>query len=1401
MAIISLERPVYNQYDPTIAGKVVYTPKDVTYEDYKKTYGFFIYNRYPNVDAAFDFYLKYNCELEVPVGIGVIYGTCTGNWRFFQSVYYVEMELFNPFWVSETGMYSYVTAIALSRENFTAFVTNNHIVFKIADRYSSVLQGLWVSKDMRLRGRTNKGYLEIWDSSTSTYSRGFSEEYLTINPDVKKIDEQFNAPTLLLRTNLSPAFKVSYEGLPEKTTPLLYEGLNGGLEKLGFGPSSTYLLLATGNGFVGGFPYKYTIFAHPTDPNAEIGDEGVIEGRYIDPDGELSWAYQLKGYNYSLQFVYGLTPGQKYYFRTMYECHDYVTSPIDSREVSVDTSTTTIYYSDALEHTMPTTLMPPILYLPGKYGTGPDSITLRVGVEWAGDYPVKEAGVCAIPVSEGRPPTKDDFSAQFTKIENGIMYEELAEDVIIVGLQPSTRYWVRTYVILDDDTVQYPVNHPNYWAVHYGGSRLENVGPEGTPSSISWSQNYPEVPDIRAYVTTKGAIPTLGSIAINQLINKSESSVALMITVDSYGNTSEYAAEVYVTYSEDETIDPSDPKIYLDMSRGYYAPTYVDIPGLNPGTTYYFKAVVKNSVGTAFSQLVDTTGTGVDNVLSFATLDAIDVIRNSMVLPMIVTSTGLGIEEKGICWNIGTATPDIDSSKQFTTGTVGSFYYKLEGLDPLTTVTYRGYVIVDGKPQYGVVKSAKTTSTVSVPTVTVTIYDKKPPTTTTVDVVLSIKSSRLADITESGVVASRNPIDAYVDPSTYTLRDFTPENLSFANDGTLTLGTYTVIGLAAKTFYNVAGYVKFNNGGYLYTPSFEITTLGGEVVPTVDSLPAINIGTKGATFSTRFSSNSPILKCGTIWSTSPISSPTWPPEDIEGVFHEPNTYIVTNYKPGIAVADTTTVDLRGRAVPATTYYYRGYAQNSAGHNYGEQMQFTTLTEDPSATTTITAVPTITANQIVLDATVNSTVALSEYGYIWSDYKEQGSPVNTVVLGVTNLGGGNGVFKVTFNRIEEGNYRVAAYVTTVQGKTFSTPSYNLLISINNDSSKRFNPPIDKNRLDYEFMFDGILRKWFRNSEGFWQLLSRGAYTEGGNSTIRTPAIPGGGGASRSAPEREVVPIQTVATVEEKYLQYTNIGATFPQGATAGFAILYLKDAPKFTYDETLTTELLDISILGVPVRVDSLWIYNPSENSIRSTTYLRPIPRDIREIMDFMNTGGSVAIYPSGKNTYPKELKPSGNALVYGDRILLAGPNKSLDTILTESINYVVTVGCSNYIPEFGEYKYLSPFTDLPPADDMSTYANGYCPISGKISRVVGTFYAEGVKGSGETYPIILEIKSPNIIEYLGDVTVTDGFGKFDLIPLTPITHPGGELTIAVTPADGTTTSTDIKIVATIFLTW
>ncbi len=331
-----------------------------------------------------------------------------------------------------------------------------------------------------------------------------------------------------------------------------------------------------------------------------------------------------------------------------------------------------------------------------------------------------------------------------------------------------------------------------------------------------------------------------------------------------------------------------------------------NLSGLNPNTTYHFRARAVGD-GTAYgADMLFTTGTTPPLV---TTSDATNRATTSATLNGDLTALGtVGSVTVSFEWGPTSGGPYTGTTGEVKNST-GPFYFELGGLASGTTYYYKAKAVGDGT-SYGAEMSFTTLTT--------------PPSVTTNDASnLATTSARLnGDLTSLGTAGN-------VDVS-FEWGLTTSYGSETAPEPKAVTGTYgaDLSGLSPNTTYHFRA--KAIGQGTAYGADMQFTT--GTTPPSVATNDASNLATTSATL------NGDLTTLGTAGNVT--VSFEW------GTALGLYTYEATSQTRTIPEAFY--FDVSGLS-PGTTYYYRAKAMGD-GTNYGVEKSFTTLTAPPVVTT-------------------------------------------------------------------------------------------------------------------------------------------------------------------------------------------------------------------------------------------------------------------------------------------------------------------------------------------------------------------------------------------------------------------------------------------------------------------
>jgi hypothetical protein len=238
--------------------------------------------------------------------------------------------------------------------------------------------------------------------------------------------------------------------------------------------------------------------------------------------------------------------------------------------------------------------------------------------------------------------------------------------------------------------------------------------------------------------------------------------------------------------------------------------------------------------------------------------------------------------------------------------------------------------------------------------------------------------------------------------------------------------------ILVNSVYYVRAYVKTSTSLYFYGNEVSFTTSAGLPIVTTQLATAVKNTTATGNLTIVNPGGSNITQYGVVYSTATHADPgnVLPSASDYELYTAEGAYSVTPW-PAAGVKRTSSIT---NLDPNTLYYLRGYATNSTGTDYGDQVSFTTR---------ITGAPDVTTDDIFsmtyTTATVRGTIldlgasSVTEHGVVWDT---SASPT-TALATKTTLGAGSvGQFSSIATPLVAGTvYYVRAYATNTQGTSY------------------------------------------------------------------------------------------------------------------------------------------------------------------------------------------------------------------------------------------------------------------------------------------------------------------------------------------------------------------------------
>jgi hypothetical protein len=332
------------------------------------------------------------------------------------------------------------------------------------------------------------------------------------------------------------------------------------------------------------------------------------------------------------------------------------------------------------------------------------------------------------------------------------------------------------------------------------------------------------------------------------------------------------------------------------------------LSNLMPNTTYYVRAFATSTAGTAYGDVANFSTLSLN--IPTITTDTLSNISNQSAFAKatITDDGGSAITERGFCVSTSSM-PTVNDTKIQVNTTSLSYNSTITSLLTNTTYYIRAYAVNAQGTNYG---NQQIFTTISLPLPTITTTAATNIEYTTVSVGGQITSDGGTAVTQRGICYSTNP-----NPSINEM------NINVGSG----MGTYTVTinNLIPNTTYYAKAYAS-SLAGIAYGNEVSFTTLA-LTTPQITTFNIAGIGGTSANSGGNVtnSGGSIVTARGLCWSTN--ANPT---------INDSLSLNGSGLGTFSAVLNSLTMN--------TTYYVRAYATNAQGTGYGNELSFTTTSQ-------------------------------------------------------------------------------------------------------------------------------------------------------------------------------------------------------------------------------------------------------------------------------------------------------------------------------------------------------------------------------------------------------------------------------------------------------------------------
>ncbi len=527
------------------------------------------------------------------------------------------------------------------------------------------------------------------------------------------------------------------------------------------------------------------------------------------------------------------------------------------------------------------------------------------------------------------------------------------------------------------------MSYPEVVDANLDGSRFSSVISSLEPGKTYYYMAYAKSSagmaegEVLSFVT-QAVRPTVETRPVSEVTT---SGATLNAAIPSNGGSEITACGFY--YSTSENMSNKATAEFTGTPDSIFS---VAVSGLQSFTTYYYKAYATNALGSVEGEVMQFTTVIKPSVSTNA---ATDIYSASATLNGNVTNHG-GTTSTIRGFLYGTSADNLADSVTSGTGS-GAYSKSIAGLAPSTTYYFKAFASNSAGTVYGEVKQLATKAAV-------------PPT---------VQTNAATAITATSATFGGNVTAAGNDP--VTVRGFvwgtSSSNLSNNVEVGSGTGSFTkeITGLTHSTTYYYKAYATNAAGtSYGQVKSFATTTI---TAPAVQTNAASSISMTGATLNGNVTADggATVTACGFVYGTSASN-------------------LSQNVQSGSGTGSFTKA-LTGLS-HSTTYYYKAYATNAIGTNYGEVKQFTTSSPSmPTVQTNAASSITMTGATLNGNVTADGGATVTARGFVY------GTSASDLSQNVQS-GSGTGSFtKALIGLTPSTIYYYKAYATNSAGTAY------------------------------------------------------------------------------------------------------------------------------------------------------------------------------------------------------------------------------------------------------------------------------------------------------------------------------------------------------------------------------